>query len=303
MLPACVDGTPASAERAAVEVCTPAGTPKPLIGLPEASGAALSRRSPGVVWSHNDSGQPVLHAFDAAGTTRGRVRIPNAAVEDWEDVSVAACPGGSCLYIADIGDNDRARRTITIYRIPEPHPQDAESGAADVFTAVYPDGAHDAEALFVAADDLFIATKDVTAGLYRFPTPLRTGAAMTLERVTSLPYRRVTDAETSSDGAWVAIRTNDAVGFHRTADLVRGKSGSLTMPLRALKEPQGEGVALDANGMVYLTGEGPRAGTLNTLRCTLPGSGARYPPKEPGALIRADITAWASQLAATRRLP
>ena len=267
---ACVDGAPASAERASLDVCTADGATKPLSGLPEASGAALSRRTPGVIWSHNDSGQPLLHAVDASGQSRGRVRIPNATVEDWEDVSVAACPGGSCLYVADIGDNNRARRSVTIYRIPEPQPQDSASAQADVFTAVYPDGAHDAEALFVAADEVFIVTKDVTAGLYRFPTPLRAGAAMMLERVTSLPLRRVTDAETSSDGAWVAVRTNDAVVFLRTADLTSVKPQEMTVSLRGLKEPQGEGVAIDANGLVYLTGEGPRAGTLNMLRCTLP---------------------------------
>ena len=267
---ACVDGAPASAERASLDVCTADGATKPLSGLPEASGAALSRRTPGVIWSHNDSGQPLLHAVDASGQSRGRVRIPNATVEDWEDVSVAACPGGSCLYVADIGDNNRARRSVTIYRIPEPQPQDTASAQADVFTAVYPDGAHDAEALFVAADEVFIVTKDVTAGLYRFPTPLRPGAAMMLERVTSLPLRRVTDAETSSDGAWVAVRTNDAVVFFPTADLTRVKPQEMTVSLRGLKEPQGEGVAIDANGLVYLTGEGPRAGTLNMLRCTLP---------------------------------
>ena len=270
VITACADGAPASAERANLDVCTADGAPKPLSGLPEASGAALSRRTPGVIWSHNDSGQPLLHAVDASGQSRGRVRIPNATVEDWEDVSVAACPGGSCLYVADIGDNDRARRSVTIYRIPEPQPQDAASAQADVFTAVYPDGAHDAEALFVAADEVFIVTKDVTAGLYRFPTPLRPGAAMMLERVTSLPLRRVTDAETSSDGAWVAVRTNDAVVFLRTADLTSVKPQEMTVSLRGLKEPQGEGVAIDANGLVYLTGEGPRAGTLNMLRCTLP---------------------------------
>ena len=267
---ACVDGAPASAERASLDVCTADGATKPLSGLPEASGAALSRRTPGVIWSHNDSGQPLLHAVDASGQSRGRVRIPNATVEDWEDVSVAACPGGSCLYVADIGDNNRARRSVTIYRIPEPQPQDTASAQPDVFTAVYPDGAHDAEALFVAADEVFIVTKDVTAGLYRFPTPLRAGAAMMLERVTSLPLRRVTDAETSSDGAWVAVRTNDAVVFFPTADLTRVKPQEMTVSLRGLKEPQGEGVAIDANGLVYLTGEGPRAGTLNMLRCTLP---------------------------------
>jgi len=267
---ACVDGTPASAERAAADVCARARPSKPLTGLPEASGAALSRRTPGVIWSHNDSGQPMLHAIDTAGQSRGRVRIPNATVQDWEDVSVAACPGGSCLYVADIGDNDRARRSITIYRIPEPQPQDTASAQADVFTAVYPDGAHDAEALFVSADDLFIVTKDENAVVYRFPKPLSAAAAMTLERVSELPLRRVTDAETSPDGATVAIRTNDAVVFYRTADLTSAKPQGTTVSLRALKEPQGEGVAVDAHGLVYLTGEGPRAGTLNTLRCTLP---------------------------------
>lgn len=271
---ACVEGTPASAERAAVEVCEAAAPSKPLNGLAEASGAALSRRTPGVIWSHNDSGQPTLHALDTAGQSRGRVRIPNATVQDWEDVSVAPCSGGSCLYIADIGDNDRARRSITIYRIPEPQPQDTASPQADVFTAVYPDGAHDAEALFVSADDLFIVTKDQNAVVYRFPKPLSGGAAMKLERVSELPLRRVTDAETSPDGATVAIRTNDAVVFYRTADLASAKPQGTTVSLRTLKEPQGEGVAVDANGLVYLTGEGPRAGTLNTLRCTLPKSGA-----------------------------
>src|SRR5688572_31114856 len=111
-VPAC-DSAPASAERAAADVCAADGPPKPLNGLSEASGAALSRRTPGVIWSHNDSGQPLLHALDAAGQSRGRVRIPKATGEDWEDISVAACSGGSCLYVADIGDNNRARRSIT----------------------------------------------------------------------------------------------------------------------------------------------------------------------------------------------
>jgi hypothetical protein len=171
--------------------------------------------------------------------------------------------------VADIGDNNRGRRNITVYRIQEPQPQEPESAQAEVFTAAYPDGAHDAEALFVASDRLYILTKDATAALYRFPQPLRTGGAMTLERVTELPLRRVTDAETSSDGAWVAIRTNDEVGFYRTADLTSGKTQGVTASVRPLKEPQGEGVALDGNGMVYLIGEGPRAGSLNSLRCAL----------------------------------
>ena len=32
----------------------------------------------------------------------------------------APCGNGSCLYIADIGDNDAKRKEVTIYRVPEP---------------------------------------------------------------------------------------------------------------------------------------------------------------------------------------
>lgn len=268
VLAACANGSSAAPERLDSEVCAVASGAQPLAGVPEASGAALSRRTPGLIWSFNDSGRPELWAFDTSGTERGRVRIPNATVDDWEDVTSAPCAGGSCLYVADIGDNNRARRRITVYRIPEPLAQDEESAAADVFTATYPDGPHDAEALFVTAEnEMFILTKASTATLYRFPQPLRAGAEMRLERVAELPLSNVTDAETSADGAWVAVRTKDVLAFYRPADLVRGGPPAATVSLSPLNEPQGEGVALDEDGMVYLTSEGGRAGSLVVLRC------------------------------------
>jgi hypothetical protein len=255
------------------DTCTLVSEPKPLTGLPEASGAALSRRTAGILWSHNDSGQPLLFALDVNGATRGRVRVQNAAVEDWEDVSAARCAAGTCLYIADIGDNDESRPQIAVYRIPEPQPDETQSGPADIFTATYPDGAHDAEALFVVDEVVYLLTKGPSTALYRFPTPLRAGATMRLERVAELPLKRVTDAETSSDGVWVAVRNGEEVAFYRAVDIARGGAAAISVPLGRLKEPQGEGVALDASGTLFLTSEGERAGSVRTLRCTLPTSG------------------------------
>src|SRR5687767_1112606 len=83
---ACADCSSASPAHLENEACVVADGPKPLPNLPEASGAALSRRTPGLLWSHNDSGEPLLFAFDTSGALRGRVHVPNAAVEDWEDV-------------------------------------------------------------------------------------------------------------------------------------------------------------------------------------------------------------------------
>jgi len=271
----CLVGTVAALTRGVGQRETPApcqvASKKPLPGIKEASGLTLSRRTSGVLWTHNDSGQPVLYAFDTSGTLRGRVAVPNATVVDWEDVTAAHCPSGDCLYIADIGDNERSRSAITIYRIPEPQPADAQTAPPEVFTATYSDGAHDAEALFVVGDSLFVITKDDAGILYRIG-PGGPGQVKA-ERIGELGIPRVTDADVSADGKTVVVRTNNEVAFYQTAVLVAGKSPKpdLRFSVRQAKEPQGEGVAFDGNRTLYLTSEGRDGGQLSALTCTLPG--------------------------------
>jgi hypothetical protein len=266
--------------------CTATGGLTALDQLPEASGLALSRRTRGLLWSHNDSGAPVVLAVDTAGAVKGRVAVTGAGVVDWEDVEVGACASGPCLYVADIGDNRAVRRQITVYRVPEPQPGDTATAAAEAFHARYPDGPQDAEALLVTgAGELLIATKGETgpSALYRFPKPLRAGATATLERLAALDLgpradgrrrsrARITDGAVSPDGQWAALRTHDAVVFYRAADLAAGRPREVfRAPLTALRERQGEGLALAGDGEVYLCGEGGgRRGTFARLRCTLP---------------------------------
>jgi hypothetical protein len=254
-------------------LCTVA---KPRTSLPEvgeASGVAVGRRTPGVIWSHNDSGGPILFAFDESGNARGRVEVTGAMVTDWEDIAAGPCREGACLYIADIGDNNRARSRITIYRVPEPRIDDKATAAAEAWSMTYPNGAHDAEALFVTSmAQVFLVTKEDarTTALYRVPAPAADGAGR-LQLVAQLPLARVTGAAVSLDGNWVAIRTNDEVFFYPAADLLAGKNiEPRRFDLRPLKEPQGEGVAFGPDGLVYLTGEGGgRSGTLAAIRCSL----------------------------------
>jgi hypothetical protein len=256
--------------------CTTELAPTAIRGLPEASGAAVSRRTPGTIWSMNDSGEPLLFAVDASGAITGRVRVTGATVNDWEDLSIGPCGQGSCLYIADIGDNRMSRRTISVYRVPEPRVDEDATAPAEVFVAAYPDGAHDAEAMFVdGSGRAYIVTKDKPAAtmLYRFPSPLRTGTTMMLERVANLPLGHVTDADASADGSWVALRTHREVVFYATQELLSQRSAKpLRVDLTGLREPQGEGVAFGSNGLLYLTGEGGGSGTgtFAVLRCSLP---------------------------------
>lgn len=93
--------------------CRPVGSLVRLPGLPEASGLAVSLLIPDRLWTHND-GEPTLFALDTRGAVTARVRLSGAVLDDWEAVAVGPCPTGSCLYVADIGDNNAQRKRITI---------------------------------------------------------------------------------------------------------------------------------------------------------------------------------------------
>lgn len=279
-------GVPASfvlaAQVGAARQCSPAGPLVRIPGLHEASGIAVSRRVPGRLWAHNDSGQPVLFALDVRGSVTGRVQLSGATVDDWEAVAVGSCPAGSCLYVADIGDNGASRARITVYRLPEPAAGEKSATVVDVFHATYPDGAHDAEALLVTPDGgMFIVTKGVDGpvALYRFPRNVQPGATVQLERVsaTGTPNpdaaSRVTDGAVSPDGQWTVLRTQSHLAFYRTGELLAGNwREARRVDLTPLDEPQGEGVALGADNDVYLAGEGGAisgAGTFARFACML----------------------------------
>lgn len=257
--------------------CRPVANPAMVPELPEASGLAVSRLDARVLWAHNDSGKPLVFALSADGAIKGRVRLAAAQVDDWEDIASGPCPQGSCLYVADIGDNRAVRGRITVYRVPEPAPSDQVSRRADAFHATYPDGPHDAEAIFVSpSSDLFVITKDIPATLYRFPGGLRPDSSVRLQRLasfgTTLDKQRVTGAALSPDGRWVVVRTHQRVMFYEAPALIGGRLREVgRVDVRPLNEPQGEAVALASDGTLYLAGEGGvRGGTFARLACTLP---------------------------------
>jgi hypothetical protein len=249
----------------------------------ESSGLALSAGGD-ALWTHNDSGEPVLHLVGTDGTPRGQVRVAGATVTDWEDVAAGPCPGGGrCLYVADIGDNQAARPRITLWRVPEPAAGDAQTRPAEALVAEYPDGPHDAEAMFVLPDGgVHVVTKGETGhvAVYRLPRTARAGTPTRLESVAELragnvPRReRITGAAAAPDGHWIVLRTLDALSFYRVGDLATGRLGQpLVFDLKPLNEKQGEAVELGPDGTVHLSSEGGKkeeAATLSRLTCTLP---------------------------------
>jgi hypothetical protein len=243
--------------------------------LPEASGLAASRAHRGVLWTHNDSADPVLVAVRTDGSVAGRTRLNGARVVDWEAVTVAPCAAGTCVYVGDIGDNDRNRRSVTVYRVPEPSLSDGEA-EVEAFEATYPEGPQDAEALFVLRGTLYVATKGEGAPVrvYRFPR-LESGPRLTLELVTTLtvdqPKKRfrVTDAAVSPDGRSVALRSNDLILFYEAAGLLAGKPATpQSYDLSGIGEPQGEGITWTDGRTLFLAGEAEGGGTLARVTCS-----------------------------------
>ncbi len=174
----------------------------------------------------------MLFALDARGAVTGRLRaVRRRESKTGKPIAVGPCPAGSCLYVADIGDNDASRKRITIYRVPEPSGAETSVAVKDVFHATYPDGAHDAETLLVTpAGDLFIVTKGDTGAvaLYRFPQRAAPGRDPSARTRRQAARRRASRPEPNASPTAPCRPTaggsccgpTSALTFHRTSDLI-----------------------------------------------------------------------------------
>ncbi len=228
--------------------------------LDELSGVVLSRRQPGVLWVHNDSGAgPTLYALGSAGDLLAEVEVSGAAAIDWEDIALGPGPaeGVDYLYVGDIGDNRRGRSSVTIYRLAEP---DVRSGSGKLTLSAEPLVLHyekrpaNAEALLVDPRDgaIYVITKDAGAaalyaeedGVLRYVQPIDAGAEAL-----------VTAADISPDGERIALRTYNR-GYLWRRDAEESLASALARPpcpIDVAAEPQGEAIAFDPGATRLIT--------------------------------------------------
>jgi hypothetical protein len=105
--------------------------------LIESSGICRSVTTPGLYYSHNDSGSlPVLYGFNEMGEALGEFPLKCKAI-DCEAVSSAMVNGVPTIILADVGDNNCARPSyrinVVIEGSPTPH-------AVKSINFAYPDG-------------------------------------------------------------------------------------------------------------------------------------------------------------------
>jgi hypothetical protein len=259
----------------------------------ESSGVVASHAHPGVLWTHNDSGDgPYLYATALDGRDGGALLVAGAEAVDWEDLALGPCPpragAGDCLFIGDTGDNFQDRPWVTVYALAEPAPP---RGPADTGRAVgpaaelrlrYVDGPRDVEALYVSPRDsaLYLVSKGRTGPirLYRVaPAGWGADTVVTAALVQTLPIeadpragRWVTAAAIRADGGLVAIRTEADIFF-----FTPGPDGRLApadrpaCPIGGL-EQQGEGMDFLDEARLVLASEGAgptRPGLIHAVRC------------------------------------
>jgi hypothetical protein len=221
----------------------------------ESSGLALSRRHQAVLWTHNDSGdEPRLFAVGAEGRTLATLTLAGVAARDWEALAAGRDDRGRpALFVGDIGDNQDAWPEVSVYRVAEPARLRDATVPAVRYRLRYADGSHNAEALLVdpRSNRLYVATKEVAGGgLYRAPSPLRTGQVNVLRRVASVPPV-VTDGAFSPDGRLFVLRDYQGAYLYRAPGR---RVGSFELP----PQFQGESIAVTADGRSVLAGsEGP----------------------------------------------
>jgi hypothetical protein len=217
--------------------------------ISESSGLARSTRSPGVLFTHNDSGDgPRVFAGGAHGRTRAVLTLKGASAVDWEDISSGP---NHTLWVADIGDNSWNRRQVSVYAFTEPTTSTLASATvgATRYNFTYPDGPRNAEALMVnpVTGRLYIVSKSSTGGaIYAAPSTLSTRSTNTLAKVANAPSN-VTAASFAPDARSFVLGTY-------TQAHIYSKMGGDATTVAAPSTRQGESMEIDRTSSSLLVG-------------------------------------------------
>jgi hypothetical protein len=220
----------------------------------------------------NDSGdEGRTFVVDREGETVG-----GASWGEATDVEAVAPWGRDRVLVGDIGDNRGVRDSVRLLRVPVE--RDERTVEPDVFELTYPGGPTDAEALLVhpTTKRVLVASKGLLGGtLYAAPRELDTARPHRLRPVGEV-LAFVTDGAFFPDGRHLVLRDYGRAVVYAYPSLE--KVGEVDLP----DQEQGEGIAVGADGTVYVSTEGQFSAVL---RVALPSAlgAVLTPPATPAS--------------------
>ena len=219
----------------------------------------------------NDSGDTGrVFTVDRSGDTVGTTGWGDAV-----DVEAVAPWGPGEVLVGDIGDNLGTRASVELVVVPVGHGD--RQAEATTYEVVYPRGPQDAETLMVhpRSRQVVVVTKGIFGGDVLVPRgPLREDRPNRLRRVgTALGV--ATDGAFFPDGRHLVVRDYTRAVVYAWPSLRRVAGFDLPA------QPQGEGIAVDPQGRVFVSTEGARS---EVRRVDLPARVRRAvapPPPDP----------------------
>lgn len=215
--------------------CAQSGTVSSTLKLPEISGIACSRVTPGYIWMQSDDYQNRVIATTAKGDVLAkRVKFNKEIRWDWEDMSGGVYNGTNYLFIGAFGDNDETDGNYHIVYFEEPAIDDGVTEITVTPSDIkfqYPGGIkHNAEALMYDNVDqvIYIITKVYYNVCQVFSLPFRLDYGdeeQTLSYVCDLGvksdlgaganpskgFHLVTAADISPDGKYILIKNHNNI--------------------------------------------------------------------------------------------
>ncbi len=229
--------------------------------LEEMSGMAFSKNHPDKFYTHTDSGgEAAVYVLDSLGNELGKITLEGVENRDWEDIAVGPGPGGkSYVYLGEIGDNLGVHQAVEVYRFPEP--DDLSRNVTikpQVLTFTYPEGARDAESLFVdpISGDLFVVSKrDKQNTLFRIKSTDFGKDDVVAERLVQLPLTSATASDISQDGSRILIKNYFKVYCwdRKAGETILEALSRSPKELPYVPEPQGEAIGFRPDGKAYYT--------------------------------------------------
>jgi len=199
-----------------------------------------------------------------------------------EDVEAVAPAGPGEVWVADIGDNAEARGSVSVARVPAGRGDRDVREEVETYDLVYPDGPHDAETLLSVPGSgrLVVVTKGVFGGQVMLaPERLDPDGPNRLREVGAGPAI-ATDGAFWPDGRHLVVRGYSTASVHAWPSL------ELVERFDLPSQVQGEGIAVDDDGVVLISTEGPRS---DVLRVRLPRAVVQAVAPEPVASMTAPV--------------